>query len=104
MQPKQLREKAGLTGIVMNALVVHSYNIDPSKGIPVYDYCQNKYFSISIRRIYISACLLWISQMLNERFSPAPCAGCHTVWTLPPLVSAEELNSDQPTEVNPCGR
>lgn len=41
--------------------------------------------------------------MLYETPSPALCVGCHTVWTRPPLSSAEGLNSDQSIEENPYG-
>lgn len=42
--------------------------------------------------------------MLDERSSPALCAACRTVWTLPPPFSAAEPSSGQSTAGNPCER
>lgn len=47
---------------------------------------------------------IYFSQSLSERFSPAPCAACHTVWTLPPPSAVAEPSSGRSTAENPCGR
>lgn len=87
-------------GVVMNALIVH-----PKTSLPLFTTTEKKEAKskVSIMSIYMSTYLFQISQTLSERFSPAPCAGCHTTWTPPPLFSAEEPSSDRSTEANPCG-
>ena len=84
-------------------LWLYTHGVSTFKCTPRNDYWTKTKSKVSTVSVYTSTYLFQISQMLGERFSPAPCAGCHTIWTLPLLVSAEEPSSDRSTEVNPCG-